>query len=134
MGFLGWLRRRLLVPGGSRAPVPVEPPESTGEEWEPAPGEACEHPISDTLDLHAFSPREAASAVREFLDVACAAGFAQIRIVHGKGIGVQRAMVRRILQDDPRVIAFGDAVDASGWGATVARLGTQPPPAPRKLS
>jgi len=83
---------------------------------------------SDTIDLPAFRPSDVPSVVHEFLDAACAAGLASVRIVHGRGIGVQRRIVRGILEQDPRVISFGDARDTSGWGATVARLR---PPSPR---
>ena len=77
---------------------------------------------SDTIDLHTFKPKDVPSVVREFLNVAVEAGFAQVRIIHGKGIGVQRRIVREVLSLDPRVSAFSDATDASGWGATVAYL------------
>lgn len=126
MGLLRWLRQRFRLAAGFASPAdpltPRQDPPDSEDGWDPDLDEPLVYPLSDTLDLHAFAPREAASAVREFLDAACAAGYRRVRIIHGKGIGVQRAMVRRILQDDPRVVAFGDAVDPAGWGATVARL------------
>jgi DNA-nicking Smr family endonuclease len=80
-------------------------------------------PIEDVLDLHSFPPRQIADLVRDYLDAACERGFAQVRIIHGRGIGVQRATVRAILERHPRVIAFGDAPgEAGGWGATWVRL------------
>src|SRR5688572_2014292 len=86
-------------------------------------GEAVELPITDVLDLHSFRPNEVADVVREYLDVAYAKGLRALRIVHGKGLGVQRRTVRAILERDPRVEAFGDAPgEAGGWGATWIRL------------
>jgi len=85
--------------------------------------------VGDVLDLHSFPPAEVGSLVRDYLDLAAERGFAQVRIVHGRGIGVQRERVRRILAADPRVEAFGDAPsDAGGWGATWARLREQAEP------
>ncbi len=77
---------------------------------------------SDTLDLHPFRPRDIASVVVEFLAQAMESGFTRVRLIHGKGIGVQRETVRQILERDPNVLSFGDADDASGWGATIAVL------------
>lgn len=97
--------------------------EENGEDGEPDFGEAVELPITDVLDLHSFRPNEVADVVREYLDVAYAKGLRALRIVHGKGIGVQRRTVRAILERDPRVEAFGDAPgEAGGWGATWIRL------------
>lgn len=79
-------------------------------------------PDADTLDLHAFRPQDVSSVVAEFVDEAARRGVVQIRIIHGKGIGVQRAIVRGILEKHPAVASFGDAIDSSGWGATVVRL------------
>jgi dsDNA-specific endonuclease/ATPase MutS2 len=82
-----------------------------------------ELPITDVLDLHSFRPPEVADVVREYLDAAYALGLRALRIVHGKGIGVQRETVRTLLARDGRVEAFGDAPpEAGGWGATWVRL------------
>ena len=79
--------------------------------------------ITDVLDLHSFLPREVPDLVRDYLDAAHAAGFHQLRIIHGRGAGVQRRTVRKLLGRDPRVMDFADAPpDAGGWGATVVRL------------
>ena len=87
------------------------------------PLETVELAVTDVLDLHSFSPGEMGDLVRDYLDLACERGFAQVRIVHGRGVGVQRERVRRILERDARVEAFGDApAEAGGWGATWARL------------
>ena len=79
--------------------------------------------ITDTLDLHSFRPQEAADVLRSYLDEACRDGLRNIRIIHGKGIGAQRKMVRTILTRDPRVVEISDAPEtAGGWGATCARI------------
>ena len=79
--------------------------------------------ITDVLDLHSFQPGEMADVVREWLDAVHGAGFHAVRIIHGKGIGVQRQMVRKLLSRDPRVEDFGDApAEAGGCGATWVRL------------
>ena len=91
--------------------------EETG--WE----DVVELPITDVLDLHSFRPAEVADVVRDYLDAAYEKGFRDLRIIHGKGIGVQRQTVRTLLERDPRVEAFGDApLEAGGWGATWLRL------------
>ena len=95
------------------------------------PGDPVELEVTDVLDLHSFPPREVATIVRDYLDLACERGYAQVRIVHGRGIGVQRETVRRLLGRDPRVEAYGDApAEAGGWGATWARLRVDSPAAP----
>jgi DNA-nicking Smr family endonuclease len=90
---------------------------------DPAGLPIVELPITDVLDLHSFRPSEVADVVREYLDAAYDRGLRALRIVHGKGIGVQRETVRTILGRDGRVEAFGDApLEAGGWGATWVRL------------
>ena len=85
--------------------------------------EAFEYPITDELDLHAFAPRDVASVVEEYLLACRAKGLLEVRIVHGRGKGVQRAEVRRLLGRLEYVLDFGDAPPVSGgWGATMVRL------------
>ena len=80
-------------------------------------------PIEDALDLHAFAPRDVASVVEEYLTAAAARGFREVRLIHGRGIGVQRAIVRGVLSGHPSVETFADApAEAGGWGATIVRL------------
>jgi len=80
-------------------------------------------PITDVLDLHTFRPADVQDVVREWLDAVYEEGFRAVRIIHGKGTGVQRQMVRKLLLRDPRVEDFGDApAEAGGWGATWVRL------------
>lgn len=87
------------------------------------PEEPVELPIGDVLDLHSFRPSEVADVVREYLDAAYEKGLRSLRIIHGKGIGVQRQTVRTLLGRDPRVESFGDApLEAGSWGATWVRL------------
>jgi len=87
------------------------------------PAETVEVPITDVLDLHSFQPREVADVVREYLDAAYEKGLRALRIIHGRGAGVQRRTVRTLLERDPRVVEYGDAPpEAGGWGATWVRL------------
>jgi dsDNA-specific endonuclease/ATPase MutS2 len=80
-------------------------------------------PIEDSLDLHTFRPRDVASVVEEYLTEAAARGFREVRLIHGRGIGVQREIVRGVLSRNPLVEAFSDApAERGGWGATVVRL------------
>ncbi len=86
-------------------------------------GEAIELEITDVLDLHTFPPSEVKHLVRDYLDLAYEKGLRNVRIIHGKGVGVQRRTVRKLLERDPRVIEFGDPPgEAGGWGATWARM------------
>jgi hypothetical protein len=80
--------------------------------------------ITDVFDLHSIPPRDVRAVVEEYLREAHRMGFRQVRIIHGKGVGVQRETVRRILARTPFVLHFSDAPpEAGGWGATIARLG-----------
>lgn len=82
-----------------------------------------EIPIEDAIDLHAFAARDVQDVVASYLEAAHEAGFKEVRIIHGRGIGVQRESVRAILARHPRVLSFADAPpDRGGWGATVVLL------------
>ena len=79
--------------------------------------------ISDVLDLHAFQPRDVRRVVEAYLEEAQREGFRAVRIIHGKGKGVQRESVRSVLARTPFVIDWTDAPPAAGgMGATIARL------------
>ena len=92
----------------------------------PRPGDIVV-PIEDSLDLHPFRPREIRDVVLSYLEAADEAGYREVRLIHGRGIGVQREIVRGVLRRHPRVTAFGDAPPGrGGWGATVVRLGSDP--------
>jgi dsDNA-specific endonuclease/ATPase MutS2 len=80
-------------------------------------------PIQDVLDLHSVPPRDVKAVVEEYLIEANRLGFKALRIIHGRGIGVQRETVRAVLAATPYVISFTDAPpEAGGWGATVVTL------------
>ena len=80
-------------------------------------------PIEDSIDLHAFRPKDVPGVVEEYLDQCSQAAFKEVRIIHGRGTGVQRNIVRSILQKHPLVLSFQDAPpEAGGWGATIAYL------------
>lgn len=79
--------------------------------------------VGDVLDLHTVSPRDVKIAVEEFLWEAHQLGYKALRIIHGRGIGVQRETVRKILSATPFVADFRDApAEAGGWGATLVTL------------
>ncbi len=80
-------------------------------------------PIEDVLDLHTFRPRDIPALLEDYLRECVQAGFATVRIVHGKGTGFQKNRVRELLRRNPLVRAFKDAPpEAGGWGATVVDL------------
>ena len=80
-------------------------------------------PITDVFDLHTIAPRDVKDAVEAYLEEAHKLGFRALRIIHGRGIGVQREMVRAILARTEFVESFGDAPEeAGGWGATLVTL------------
>ena len=86
-------------------------------------GEPVALPLEDSLDLHAFAPRDIASVVEEYISAAALHGFRDVRLIHGRGIGVHRAIVQGVLSRHRAVEAFADAPpEAGGWGATVVRL------------
>jgi DNA-nicking Smr family endonuclease len=80
-------------------------------------------PIEDSLDLHAFAPKDVRPVVDEYLKEAAARGFREVRLIHGRGIGVQRASVQALLAGHPQVERFFDAPpERGGWGATIVVL------------
>lgn len=88
-------------------------------------------PIEDSIDLHTFAPRDVLSVVDEYLRAAAERGFTEVRLIHGRGKGVQRAAVQSRLASHPLVLRFFDAPgERGGWGATVAvlRPAAAPPP------
>src|SRR5438128_12385791 len=77
-------------------------------------------PIQDTIDLHAFSPKDIPSVVEEYIDQCCQAGIYELRIIHGRGIGVQRNIVRPILASHEVVLSLRDASpEDGGWWSSV---------------
>jgi DNA-nicking Smr family endonuclease len=85
------------------------------------PDPAHQVPIEESLDLHAFHPRDTRSVVDEYVRAAHAAGLREIRLIHGRGTGVQRGIVQAALEGHPLVSAFDDA-PGTHLGATVAIL------------
>jgi len=87
------------------------------------PEEPVAIPITDTLDLHPFQPSEIKDVAGEYLREAQARGFRQVRLIHGRGIGVQRERIRALLETLEFVEAFHDADGSGGgWGATIVLL------------
>lgn len=85
--------------------------------------DVVEVPVGPELDLHSFAPREIPDVVESYLETCIERGITEVRLVHGRGKGVQRAVVRRLLSAHPCVVSFEDAAPASGgWGATLVRL------------
>jgi DNA-nicking Smr family endonuclease len=78
-------------------------------------------PIEDHLDLHAFAPRDIPSVVEEYITAAHEAGLREVRLIHGRGKGVQRGIVQHTLERHPLVAEFWDATETH-LGATIARL------------
>jgi dsDNA-specific endonuclease/ATPase MutS2 len=107
---------------GAREEKPVEEEEPDLDPFDPFP-EPVRLEIKDVFDLHSIPPREVRAVVEEYLREAQRLGFRRVRIIHGKGVGVQREAVRSILARTPFVEHFTDAPpEAGGWGATVATL------------
>jgi DNA-nicking Smr family endonuclease len=80
-------------------------------------------PITDAFDLHTVQPRETGAAVEAYLEEARALGLKTVRIIHGRGTGTQRAIVRRLLAQSPLVDSYRDAPpELGGWGATTVIL------------
>jgi len=90
---------------------------------EDAAEEPVRIPVTDVFDLHSVPPRDVDGVVEAYLEEAQRLGLKALRIIHGRGIGVQRETVRRVLARTPFVLAYGDAPgEAGGWGATLVTL------------
>ena len=86
--------------------------------------ETIQYPIEDSIDLHTVRPKEVKDLLNDYLEAASEKGFEEVRVIHGKGIGVLRHIVHSALKSHPLVISFREADrDAGGWGATIAVLG-----------
>jgi dsDNA-specific endonuclease/ATPase MutS2 len=123
MRFIDWLRNNLgPTPPHQGATLDLYSPDNDLDPFDPFP-EGVTSEITDIIDLHTIPPRDVKRAVEEYLSEAQRAGFRSVRIVHGKGLGVQREMVRAILARTSFVADWTDAPpEAGGWGATIARL------------
>ena len=92
-------------------------------------------PIEDSLDLHTFAPADVTSVVEEYLWQALAHGFGEVRLIHGRGIGAQRALLRTLLASHPLVLRCFDApAERGGWGATIVVLTGTPSDRPPRSS
>lgn len=79
--------------------------------------------IEDSIDLHAFAPRDVLNVVEDYLEAAREKGLREVRLIHGRGTGFQRARVRELLSTHPLVLSFVDAPPKrGGWGATLVTL------------
>lgn len=108
---------------GARAAELPEPPSEIEDEYDPSPEAVVEIPIEDSLDLHPFPPRDVPDVVGSFLEAAHGKGLTEVRLIHGRGIGVQRERVQSLLARHPLISGFHDAPpDRGGWGATIAYL------------
>jgi dsDNA-specific endonuclease/ATPase MutS2 len=85
-------------------------------------------PIEDVIDLHTFRPQDIAHLIEDYIEECVRAGFASVRIIHGKGKGLQKQRVHELLRRNPNVLSFRDApLEAGGWGATIVALSTPRP-------
>jgi dsDNA-specific endonuclease/ATPase MutS2 len=130
MTLRDWIRRRLGAEPrrgdggdpGADASVEDEDDDAPVDLVDPFPAPVALE-IEDVIDLHTLAPRDVKLAVEAYLIEARRAGFRSVRIIHGKGRGVQRELVRKILARTPFVLSFTDAPPAAGgFGATVAHL------------
>jgi hypothetical protein len=125
--ILALLTMVVLVAFGRSPADPLEP-EEAAEDPTDALGsndadDPVEIPIEDFIDLHPFSPKDIPRVVEDYLEAAYEAGFREVRLIHGRGIGVQRERVRSVLAKHPLVVSFQDATpERGGWGATLAFL------------
>jgi dsDNA-specific endonuclease/ATPase MutS2 len=124
MQLLEWIKS--LWREGSRTESGDSSHQFSSEEeldpFDPFP-EPVQIEITDVFDLHTIAPRDVKRVVEEYLQEARRAGFRTVRIIHGKGVGVQREIVRKILERTPFVENWTDAPpEAGGWGATIARM------------
>jgi DNA-nicking Smr family endonuclease len=95
----------------------------SGSDDELPPEDEVHIPLTGELDLHPFAPRDIPSVVEEYVRACREEGILHLRLAHGRGKGVQRAVVQRVLRSLPEVESFADApAGAGGWGATVATL------------
>jgi dsDNA-specific endonuclease/ATPase MutS2 len=85
-------------------------------------------PIEDVIDLHTFRPQDLAPLIEDYIEACVQAGFPSVRIIHGKGKGIQKQRVHALLRRNPFVRSFHDApLDAGGWGATLVELSSAGP-------
>ena len=104
--------------GRKKTPTDAEDARSAEDEAAPVAVE-----IGAAFDLHEFAPRDVPLALAGYLEAAAELGFAEVRVIHGKGKGVQRARVHQLLAESPHVLDFREGPpERGGWGATLVRL------------
>jgi dsDNA-specific endonuclease/ATPase MutS2 len=115
------------VPGDEQPAKEAGSAETVEDLTNPLPPDPFQLEITDVLDLHTFQPKEIPAALEAYLEEARRKGFTTVRVIHGKGMGVQRERVRSVLSRTAFVARYQDAPgDAGGWGATVVWLGDAP--------
>jgi dsDNA-specific endonuclease/ATPase MutS2 len=130
MGMLSTLARWLKIGGRARVEGVAHRDEDARAEVdadaaddEQADDALVVVPIEDSIDLHTFQPRDVASVVEEYLHEAHRLGMREVRVIHGRGKGVQRRVVQGVLQRHPAVESFASApASRGGWGATIVWL------------
>jgi dsDNA-specific endonuclease/ATPase MutS2 len=109
-----------------RFDVPSPPDDADDDDEDDGGGDALEPvevELTDELDLHTFAPRDVADLVAHYVDECAARGFAEVRIIHGKGTGTLRRIVHGVLERHDKVERFAMGDERSGsWGATIAWL------------
>jgi len=113
----------VLSTGSTASSNDLEGDGQPDEEDEYDPEQPVEIPVEDSLDLHSFPPRDVPDVVDAYLEEASEKGFTEVRLIHGRGIGVQRDRVQKLLARHPLVSGFHDApTNRGGWGATIAYM------------
>ena len=114
----------IVLAAGSKEQAPEAETETELEpEEETDPDEPFEIELGDSIDLHSFPPKDMPDVVDAYLESVGGKGFSEVRLIHGRGIGVQRDRVQKLLARHPLVSGFHDAPpERGGWGATIAYL------------
>lgn len=123
MKLVDWIKRVADARSVQSSAEPIDiDDDAEVDPYDPFP-EPVKIEITDVIDLHTIHPKDVKRVVEEYLEQAHQAGFQSVRIIHGKGIGVQREIVRTVLARTPFVDDWTDAPpDAGGLGATIVRL------------
>ena len=102
---------------------PTAAMEEIAKEFDPDDSEPIVVPIEPAIDLHPFAPQEIPEVIHSYLEAVQEKGFTEVRLIHGKGKGVQRSRVRSVLAQHPGVLDFRDSPpEQGGWGATLVQL------------
>ena len=123
LALFGALFVAALFAQRSRGPARVADLDDDEGGGEDGPTDVGVIEIEDAIDLHGFVPKEIPAVVESYIEAAAERGLTEVRLIHGRGKGVQRRRVQDLLARHPLVTEFGDApAYQGGWGATVARL------------